>query len=558
MSHRNFNAPHNEDTAFQLADYFPVHQKRIIYLLWKKLQDGHTCIHWDEVTKPDTGIPPEFIPITKEKYLALAKEDPLIVSKGDLLYLNRYYHYESTLIEKIKELVLSDNQDNLFRSANNETDMQQAAIQACLQKKFVIISGGPGTGKTTTVAKILAELFTQNANFSVALAAPTGKAAARMAESLQAAGQNMTPEIKSQFEKLIPTTIHRLLGTMRESIYFRHNQQNPLPFNLVIVDESSMIDLALFSKLLWAVGSDTKLILLGDRHQLASVEAGSVFGDLCSLSDEFKTLISHHTNHKIKSEVTTRTHQVENIIELKKSYRFSEEKGIGRLSKMILGQDIQQLEKFMQTGDAQITFDTGYDKEVFKQFVLGYSTFILEKDIGKAIEKLNHLKVLCATREGNYGVYQINAAIEKILEENRLIHKTGIFYHNRPVMITKNNYSLQLFNGDTGIVREDIEGKLKVWFEQKGELKCFPPSFINGEETAFAITIHKSQGSEYNKILTLLPSIDNPVLTKELLYTAVTRAKEEVVIQSNKEILFQTISRNVQRGSGIKQRFLRQ
>lgn len=548
---RNFSAPHNDNSSYQLADYFPEYQKGILYLLWEKLKQGNVCIDWEEVSKDNPDWYPDFEPVSKKEYSEKASGDPLIISSGNLLYIHRYYKYETSLIEKIKSLVSAPpNEIGKGNHIDAKDPDQKKAILSSLQKNFIIISGGPGTGKTTTVTKILAQLFSAKPDLKVALAAPTGKAAARMAESLKNAGRDMDNRIKEHLEKLMPSTIHRLLGFKPNSIYFRFNEENHLPFDLIIIDESSMIDLALFSKLLRAIDPKTKLILLGDQHQLASVEAGSVFSDLCSLSEELKTVAKEKSYLEKDSG--------ENVIVLKHSYRFSSDKGIGKFSNIILKKDFPELDKFLKETDGQVQVDSDYEEKLFETFILGFAEYIKENDLTKAFEKLNRLRVLCAVREGLHGVYQINARIEKILERKNLIRRTGVFYHNRPVMITKNNYSLQLFNGDTGIVREGKDGKLKVWFESKGELVSYPVSFITGEETAYAITIHKSQGSEYNQVLTILPEKDNQILTKELIYTAVTRAREKVIIQCRQEILKSTIDRDVRRGSGIKQRFLNQ
>ncbi len=435
---------------------------------------------------------------------------------------------------------------------------------------FSIITGGPGTGKTTTVAKILAILFTINPTLKVALAAPTGKAAVRMAESLKKASSDMPESISALFEAIVPGTIHRLLRYQPGSPYFRHNAENPVNFDVVIIDESSMIDVALFSKLLQAIGNNTRLILLGDKDQLASVEAGSLFGDLCNAQAGFT--ISPQRAELINGFISFRARQIpdefivrknehllfQHIVELKRSHRFSSEKGIGKFSKAVINNEQDILELYLNTKkDDQVTIDNTYDEGVFENFIKGYIEYIKEPNIKEALNKLNGLRVLCAIRGGEQGLININRRIEKFLHQKRLIKPTAGFYENRPIIVTKNYYDLDLFNGDIGIIRYDENKVLKAWFEDSsGELKSVLPGFISEAETVFAMTIHKSQGSEYNNVLIVLPkAADIPILTAELLYTGITRAKSKVIVQATGEAIIKTAERRVKRISGIIDRF---
>jgi exodeoxyribonuclease V alpha subunit len=443
-----------------------------------------------------------------------------------------------------------------------------AAITGVLND-FSIITGGPGTGKTTTVAKILAILFTINPALKVALAAPTGKAAVRMAESLKKSSSGMPASISAKFEEIIPGTIHRLLGYIPGSPYFKHNSENPLNYDVVIIDESSMIDVALFAKLLQAIGNGTRLILLGDKNQLASVEAGSLFGDLCNTRPQFtiskeKALFINgfinKTTKKIPNDciVNSESHLLfEHVVELKRSHRFSGEKGIGKFSKAIINNEQDEIQGFFETRDEHVFIDIDYDEKVFEIFIKGYADYIQERDIKAALNKLNQLRVLCAIRDGEQGLYAINKRIEKYLQQKKLIKPTTEFYENRPIIVTKNYYDLGLFNGDVGLIRYDGNNVLKVWFEDSsGELKSVLPGLISEAETVYAMTIHKSQGSEYDNVLVVLPDVaDLPLLTAELLYTGVTRAKSKVVVQAKKEVILETAKRRVKRASGIMERF---
>ncbi|MCO6497541.1 MAG: exodeoxyribonuclease V subunit alpha [Chitinophagaceae bacterium] len=562
-----------DSTSLQFAEYFPVNVRPYFYALWSKLKDGHICVPRLEIESENwSDVFPGF---NNEEDLSEfvsegAKYTPIVESEGNL-YLQRYFKYETTIIEKIKSFLeaavnaeISADTKKLFKElfpGNETTDWQAVAAAAALTQQFTIITGGPGTGKTRTVAFILALLFSENPELKVALAAPTGKAATRMAESIKNSSDKLPQTVQEKFKGLSPSTIHRLLGSIRNSIYFKHNSENPLPHDVIIIDESSMIDVALFAKLVEAVAPQSKLILLGDKNQLASVEAGSLFGDLCSLPEklnQFGNNFLKKITPLYESELTPAEKVIpiaNHIVELQKSYRFDDSKGIGRLSRIVINEDVNTLKSFMEETDKQVKIDFEYNDSIFEHFVDGFGAFIKEKDIKKAISLLGKCKVLCALREGNNGLYAINKRIESILEKKGLIKCDNIFYHNRPVMITKNNYALGVYNGDTGIIRKNEKGQLRAWIETESGIVDFNPAIISYAETAFAITIHKSQGSEFENVAIILPPYDSPILTKELIYTAITRAKETVLIRTNKEIFTQSITRRVKRGSGLQNRF---
>ena len=301
---------------------------------------------------------------------------------------------------------------------------------------------------------------------------------------------------------------------------------------------------------------------------MASVEAGSLFGDLCksiatvncfsaSLLDNLRPLVPNGALLPRSKEEAPQKHLLfEHIVELKFSHRFSDEKGIGRLSKAILNNDPEVIGSFFENGDPQVKVDALYSDQVFEQFILGYEAFIREPDILTALQKLGRLRVLAAIRETRYGVEAINLMIERILKSKGLIKPYETFYENRPIMVTRNNQQLGLFNGDIGIIRKDASGVMKAWFEMSdGSLKAVLPGFIGGEQTAFAMTIHKSQGSEFNSVLIVLPPKGHARgLTRELLYTAVTRAREQVVLQAAHEVILEAAAEVINRGSGVIKR----
>lgn len=592
------------DVHQQFAEYFEIPAlKPYAYLLSRKLSEGHICLHLDkpvEVTgdlpvfcenMPAGTGPLQRIPLVSKD----GSDQQPFVLYGERLYLQRYFRYETSFLRRIRQFLATEEaamQERLLALETNRTfitglfasntapveegsdpaDWQLAAAITGVLNNFTIITGGPGTGKTTTVARILAILYHLDPQLKVALAAPTGKAAARMAESLRNTKLPVSDDITAKFQELSPSTIHRLLKPKKDSPYFVFDAANPLNYDVVIVDECSMIDVALFAKLLAAIGQGTRIILLGDKDQLASVEAGSLFGDLCQAQDTLN-LFSAERLALINSFITDPQRQLpaaqitgytghplfQHLVELRRSHRFTGQKGIGKFSKAIIGNNQEILSGFLIPGaDEQVVIDQLYTEDLFERFVSGYSSFIVEKDIREALKKMNDLRVLCAIRDSDEGLYNINRAIEKILHDKRLIRVNTAFYENRPIILTRNYYEHGLFNGDTGIIRYDEDGTLMAWFEDSnGDLKAVLPGYLTEAETVFAMTIHKSQGSEFREVLVILPkTADIPILTRELLYTGVTRAKQKVYVQATADVLMQTAARFVERASGIGARFM--
>ncbi len=589
------------DVHQQFADYFAIPElKPYAYLLSKKLSEGHICLDLEKIQALADTLPPAYttgIPAPRR-----LQSIPLVAKNGadnapfvlyrDHLYIQRYFRYETRFLQRIDAFLEAEKKDlpqrlavlqsqqalveKLFAqpgvatAGDEQTDWQLAAAITGVLNNFTIITGGPGTGKTTTVAKILALLYATEPGLKVALAAPTGKAAARMAESLRNTKLPAAPAIAEQFQALEPSTIHRLLKWERDTPYFRHNRHNPLRHDVVIVDECSMIDVALFAKLLDAIGPGTRLILLGDKDQLASVEAGSLFGDLCQSQNKLN-LFSKQRRALINGFIPAPGKQIpasyetpdtghplfQHLVELRRSHRFTGDRGIGRFSKAVINNDIATLDTFVRPGaDDQVVIDKTYDEALFERFIAGYEAFIAEPDIRSALHSMNRLRVLCAIRDGAQGLHAVNKKIEKYLSDKKIIQMNAEFYKNRPIILTRNYYEHGLFNGDTGIIRPDDNGQLMAWFEDStGALKQVLPGYLTGAETVFAMTIHKSQGSEFNEVLVILPrQVDTPLLTRELLYTAVTRARTKVYVQAPEGGISAAAQRYVERASGIAYR----
>lgn len=586
--HRQF-ATFFEDKGFQ----------PYAYLVSKRLHEGHICIENTDVTSDLSEIPqdlsaPNTNPLVYNRWVSSSLDPikPFVVHKHRM-YLHRYFKYETQILHAIGRIIANEKdvyQERLEQflaigdqlqylladydltglPEQEKADWQFVGALQGFLNNFTIITGGPGTGKTTTVAKILSILYQVNPNCNVALAAPTGKAAVRMADSLKNTKLPLHADIKEKFNNLSPSTIHRLLKTIPSSIYFKHNAENPLPYDVVIVDEASMIDVAIFSKLLDAIANGTRIILLGDKNQLASVEAGSLLGDFCkSLANvnQFDSSTASFINQfmiddsrKLKESNISQPHHPlsGHIIELMMSHRFRSDSGIGQLSKAIINNNQEVLKDWIKSPkQAFVQMDTTSSSVLFEQFVEGYEAYIKEPNIADALEKLNSLRVLCAVRSSALGLYAINKKIEAVLQKKKLLNTTEDFYENRPIIVTQNYPDLHLFNGDIGIIRTDENGIKKAWFEDADKkIRGVLPAYINSMETVFAMTIHKSQGSEYEKILVILPTnTDNKLLTRELLYTAVTRSKKELIVQATENIILQTTEETVKRASGIMFRF---
>ncbi len=585
-----------DDIHQQFAEYFE--EKAIwpyAYTLSQKLMEGNICIPVDEVkanlgSSPYDTVMPSNDLANYNKLVSLHKAGAApFVLHNDRLYFQRYFKYETSIIEKLKSLMaveagmvaermkqleskadliktLTANYDICGLTVKEQVDWQLVAVLQALLNNFSIITGGPGTGKTTTLAKLLIVLYALEPDAKVALAAPTGKASMRMYESLKSSTLPFSEVTKAKIDNLKPSTIHSLLGYKKESVNFKYNAENSLPYNWVVVDEASMIDVPMFSKLLCALGDNCRIILLGDKDQLASVEAGSLLGDLCQTLPSLNMFSSANAQwmnqfipepaRNIQPEFIGENKQLlsGHIIELKFSHRFNSQGAIGKVSKAVIEGDLERLKNLIGVQTASnVTFDFEYKEEILSKFVEGYEAYIKEIDIAEALIKLNELRVLVAVRESNRGMYAINKFIELQLRKKGLIKPDGDFYENRPIMVTRNMYDLELLNGDTGILRKDANGNIKAYFEDgKGGVKSVLPAYLTYSETVFAMTIHKSQGSEFNKVLVVLPEgTSNALLTRELLYTGITRAKDHITIQGKQDTIDYAVETCVKRISGI-------
>ncbi len=535
-------------------------------LVSRQTRAGHVCVPLDrfgsELVVGESGPLGCVWPDTREWRRALevsalvsrgAERRPLVLDEQGRLYLHRYHEHEVRLAallraravappRALEESELASGLTRLFGDAGGE-DGQRRAARVALERPLAVISGGPGTGKTSTVVRILALLAEQALSRAerpprVLLLAPTGKAAARLVESIRSAkGQLALPVEVSSAIVEEASTIHRALGVTRESAsrYLR-NAHRPLVADVVLVDEASMVDLALMRHLVEAVPREARLILLGDRHQLASVEAGSVLAELCAAPEPL----------------------ARSVVELTKSYRFRADSAIASVSAAVrAGVVAGVFEGLSSEPDAELTFsNTEPARELSpalrKVVVEGYRPCMRAKTVEDALRLLGQFRVLAAHRRGYAGVEHLNEVIRRALVDAGLVPPRGPFYRGRPVLVTQNDYGVGLFNGDVGLTWPNGSGKLRVYFQgADGKLRELSPARLPAHETAFTLSVHKSQGSEHDEIAIVLPQAGSPLLTRELLYTAITRAKRRVRLFGTREAIESAVRQGVVRESGL-------
>ncbi|POG21527.1 exodeoxyribonuclease V subunit alpha [Aeromonas bestiarum] len=448
---------------------------------------------------------------------------------------------------------------------------QKLAAATAAARPFAVISGGPGTGKTTTVAKLLAILVETGLQAgkapAIRLVAPTGKAAARLTESIGSALQAL--DLPPEWVEAIPTeagTLHRLLGVIPGRSQFRHHAGNPLHLDLLVVDEASMVDLPMMARLLDALPSHARLILLGDKDQLASVEAGAVLGDICSfieqgISPAQADWLSRQTGYRLQGTPAGAPVR-DSLCLLSKSWRFDQHSGIGQLARACNGGDATAVEAVwgMGFGDISLHPWAGEAYEaLIAQGVAGYGSYLKAARAGEdpaaVFKAFNGFQILCALRDGPFGVLGLNERLELALSRAGLIARDGDWYAGRPVMVVRNDHGVGLYNGDMGLCLPDETGRLKVWFEQPdGTLRALLPSRLPPHETVYAMTIHKSQGSEFAHTVLVLPDSPSPLLTRELVYTGITRAKARLDLYGDRALLSQAVRKKTERYSGLAER----
>ncbi|MCO7516828.1 exodeoxyribonuclease V subunit alpha [Pseudomonas guariconensis] len=541
---------------------------------------------------------------------------PLVLS-GRRLYLRRYWSYERRIDEALRQRLSQDEAvpadlparlAPLFEGSApaGQVDWQKLACALATRAAFSIITGGPGTGKTTTVVRLLALLqapaVEQGRPLRIRLAAPTGKAAARLTESIGQQVERLPVDIAVREQ--IPTdvsTVHRLLGSRPGSRHFRHHAGNPLPLDVLVVDEASMIDLEMMANLLDALPPRARLVLLGDKDQLASVEAGAVLGDLCRDAEDgcyspaTRAWLEQVGGQSLEGSGlqagdAQRNPLAQQVVMLRHSRRFGEGSGIGQLARLVNRQQVQAARDLLTMPPADVfgLALRGEHDRAFDRLLLdglgrdetgpqGYRNYLRaigrhrpphgtpaddprwERWAGQVLRSFEDFQLLCAVRKGPWGVEGLNERVARILGNAGLIDSQQPWYEGRPVLVTRNDYGLGLMNGDIGIALrlpdEQGEPVLRVAFPRNdgsGGVRFVLPSRLNEVETVFAMTVHKSQGSEFSHTALVLPDALNPVLTKELVYTGITRAKHCFsLVEPRMGVFEEAVGRRVRRISGL-------
>ena len=544
------------------------------------------------------------------------RDRPLVLS-GKRLYLRRYWAYERridlSLRERLTEHESTPNDllqrlTGLFGPARpgEVIDWQKLACALATRSAFSIVTGGPGTGKTTTVVRLLALLQAPAVEagmpLRIRLAAPTGKAAARLTESISQ--QVRTLKVSEAIREKIPsdvTTVHRLLGSRPGTRHFRHHAGNRLPLDVLVVDEASMIDLEMMANLLDALPAHARLVLLGDKDQLASVEAGAVLGDLCRdaeagwYSPQTRQWLEAVSGESLQAgglqEDTQGAHPLaQQVVMLRHSRRFGEGSGIGQLARWVNQQQPEEARKLLSARSHDDVYGLslkGEQDRTLERLLLeghgegpqGYRHYLtllrkqrppLDSPLDdsswtdwarEVLQAFDAFQLLCAVRKGPWGVEGLNQRVTEALLRARLIDSDQQWYEGRPVLMTRNDYGLGLMNGDIGIAlklpEQEGHGKqvLRVAFPRndgQGGVRFVLPSRLNDVETVYAMTVHKSQGSEFAHTALILPDALNPVLTKELIYTGITRAKDWfTLIESRAGVFEEAVRRRVKRLSGL-------
>lgn len=537
----------------------------------------------------------------------LHQSKPLVL-QDDRLYVARYAYYEQAVSERLSDMLtlnpvdealLRHTLDDVFTHEPSNDAMlpnwqKVAAATACVMPLTCII-GGPGTGKTTTLTRLLSALISQHQHgqpdttpLRIALAAPTGKAASRMLQSIRAHTQDPHTSI-ANVEHIpdVSHTLHRLLGW--RSAGFAHHKQNPLPFDCVVVDEASMVDLTMMHHLLNALAPNARLILLGDRDQLASVEAGSVLADVCdaghqhgvsdALLEPLNSILDSDNAHALKSHIEVEQAPIQRALaELKHSYRFDAKRGIGQLANAVNAGKPQQAMAALEHFDdidahwlnaplvhASQAYDVldGWIAEHFSAYRQRLNQAVqgaTDEHAHAVFNALQKSQILSALRDGAHGIGALNQRVERVLG----LGAASEWYPGRAIMVTHNDADLGVFNGDVGVVLPHAalgdEGvtRLKVAFIQSdGSVRWLLPSRLAHHETAFAMTVHKSQGSEFDCVLLVLPDTWQGLLTKELVYTAITRAKHRFTLLGGKQCTEQSIRTRVERATGLSHKLWR-
>ena len=571
----------------------------LLIALSQSVREGHTCLplgtianHSYGIKSDETGVIshhgyvfPDSTVLTElvENIDIKPDHNKGIVCYRGSLYMRRNYSFERELEQQLHERNSSEIAyqesdiesciEHLFpHSTSNEIDWQQVAVANSLNKCISVIAGGPGTGKTYTVTKLLAAILMLKPQSKISLVAPTGKAAQRLNESITNAVAGFTGAISQDVLDHIPTeakTLHRFLGVIPNQLQFKHNKDNLIDVDVVILDEVSMVDLALMTRLFRALPQHTQVIMLGDAEQLPSVALGSVLADIApkphpGYSDSNLDYLGKFVDKESIRQFIRKANKhwkdlavANHLSFLYQSRRFDGEGGIGKLAKAVIEGDAEQGWKLLQADSVikeqsnELTFEIDFEETLPRFVEQFYKPLLSETDISKAFKQLALFRILVASRKGGSGVEAINEKVIQLLGKSE--RQNQKLFHGMPLMVSENSYSLGLYNGDVGIVWRMENSHLMVVFEcpEQGYRYVMPTRLPNFEPV-YAMTIHKTQGSEFDHVyIVLSPQQDNKLLSRELLYTGITRAKRKLTLTGLHRVWFSGVETKIHRYSNL-------
>lgn len=550
----------------------------------REVASGNSCVSFADVVSAFADCTDREIDENDARRLLLssgvASEDgvgvPLVLDAGGRVYLQRLWAAEKRIADRISKLsempgrvenpaALAETFAALFPEARTDAeDLQAVAAGIAVARRLAVVSGGPGTGKTSTVAKILALLATDDPELKIALGAPTGKAAHRLGESI--ANQSDSLPISAEARRALKqpaATLHRLLGYNPRRGVFAKNADSLLAADIVVVDEASMVDVTMFDALLAALRPDAALILLGDSHQLESVGAGSVFGDICSVRAAGSDKRSADMNRiyedlggKAAGIDPDATAPEDCIVELRRSYRFDEGTPFAAIAESIRTGNAEAFFRAFGSDAAAIVAPPDSAAAVAALAADGLDAYARASSLEEAFAALDRFRILCALREGPLSATAINEAVVRRL---RLVMPgpNSVCYDRRALLVTANNYSANLFNGDIGVCWNENGETTARFPDSDGNTRKVATSKLPPCESAWAMTVHKSQGSEFEDVVLVLPDATSPILSRELLYTGITRAKSRIVVVAEERTLRAALSLEARRASGLGERLVR-
>jgi len=551
---------------------------RTVALLCQERAAGHVCVplpDWAGRAPAPAEPPFPALPDWRSGLLATGlcgdgdprvPAAPLVLDARHRLYLLRHYRDEQRILDFVRgrlarpPLVPAAALRDALAAAGllpgrpAGPDWQLAAVVAAARSSFAVLTGGPGTGKTTTVARLLDALLALQPDLRVAVAAPTGKAAARLGEALRERA-TAVPAPRGPAGRLQPSTLHRLLGYLPLDDTFRHGPELPLPYDFVVVDEASMVDPAVLAALCSALLPEARLLLVGDRDQLAAVAAGQVLGDLCraarperGVGRELAGYVAAATGMALPVQDGAPA-IADLVVALRQNHRFGDMPGLGAFAEALARRDPDAAMAALRAGHRDLLWapDTATALAAIADALVAAAT---AETPAAAVAALGSVRVLCAARHGPHGTDAWNRRVEALLA-GRGVRTGDRWYRGRPVLVTENDHQNQLWNGDLGVAWPD-DGRPQIVFPAAGdEVRTVPAARLPQHETAWAMTVHKAQGSEFAAVLLAMPDAPSPLWQAPLVYTAVTRARHRAIVVADPELLRAGLQHWPARGSGL-------